>query len=388
MSERTWNLSPEEYAATKERIDKINAKAEKKGFTGRLELTYTETIREYENALGEKVREVIYETTITGEAPSYNGWVFLASLDFTESGVIVNTAPGVERVDRTDLSAGKCDHCKINRDRRKAFLVSNGTTQLQVGSTCLKDFLGWDGRPVFIYEDDIASEIDGFIGGGSWPQTFFTDDVLAAAWAAIKVDGYVRAGDWQRTPTKSTVMDILSPPRNFKRAQEIRERYGSKVDENRTVAASTRAFILSDEFAGDNEYVQNMKVALSGETVSPKHFGLVVSAPQTWARHQERTLIKEREKTNYTDEFLGSEKERLRGLKVQVKAIRWIESDWGSTCLYTMVTATGHLVKWFASDPKLGENVTDEWFTLDGSVKKHEVWQGQKSTVITRCRLV
>lgn len=387
MSERTWNLSPEEYAATKERVDKINAKAEKKGFTGRLELTYEVTTREYENAIGDKVKVVIYETTISGDAPSYNGWRFLASLDFTESGVIVNTAPGVEKVDRSLIEQGKCDHCKINRERRKAFLVSDGTRQLQVGSTCLKDFLGWEGKPVFISADSVAEEIDGFLGGGSWPATYFTDDVLAAAWAAIKVDGYVRAGDWQRTPTKSTVMDILNPPRNFKRAQEIRERYGSKVDENRDVAAKTRAFILSDEFTGTNEYVENMKVALAGETVSPKHFGLVVSAPQSWARHQERTLIKEREKTNYVDEFLGEIKERLRGLRVQVKAIRYIETDFGVSTLYTMVTDSGHLVKWFASHSNLGEDVTEDWHTLDGTVKKHEVWNGQKSTVLTRCSI-
>lgn len=384
MSEYTWTLSPDEFAATKERIEKLNAKAAEKGFTGRLELTYNKKTVERESAIG-KVREVIYETTIAGEPPCYNGWTFLASLDFTESGVIVNTAPGVDKVDRSDLAPGKCDHCQINRYRRKAFLVSDGTRQLQVGSTCLKDFLGWEGRPVFFGADDAHSEIDGLLGGGSWPRTWLTEDVLAAAWAAIKVDGYVRASEYHRTPTKETVWLILDPPPKM-RAEVIR-RYGDKLHENTETATETREFILSEEFAGDTEYVLNMKVALAGDTVSPKHFGLVVSAPQTWARHQERTLIKQREKTNYVDEFLGSEKERLRDLRVQVKAIRWINSDWGSTCLYTMVTDKGHLVKWFASDPKLGEEVTDEWFTLDGSVKKHEVWNGQKSTVLTRCRV-
>lgn len=378
-----WTLTPEEFIATKEKVEKLNQRAIKRGWTGRLELIGHREEIERSTAIG-PIKEIVYKTRIAGDPPSYDGWRLLASVDFLETGMIVNTAPGVEKVDRSLVEQGKCDHCKRQRDRVKCYLVGDDSgTQLQVGSTCLKDFLGWHAKPVWLDMDDVRSDVDGFLSGGYWPRQYATESVLAAAWATIKLDGYVRSGDVHST--RDTVGEILNPPAKLARALE--QKYGALQDESADIAKQTRDFILSDDFNGDNEYVANMKVAISSDVVSSKHFGLVVSAPQTWARWQERTLIREREKTNYVDEFLGSERVRLRGLRVQVKAIRFIESDYGATTLYTMVTDTGHLVKWFASDSKLGESKTDDWFTIDGTVKAHEIWQGQKSTVLTRCKI-
>jgi hypothetical protein len=379
-----WTLKPEEFAATREKVAKLNARAAKRGFTGRLELVGERTEIKRSTAIGDVV-EIVYRARIDGDAPKYNGWRLLATVDFIDTGLIVNTAPGVEKVDRSLVEQGKCDHCKQHRNRNKCYLVGNDNgEQLQVGSTCLKDFLGWDTLPRFIGLDDAKEDVDGFLSGGYWPSVYSTDSVLAAAWATIKLDGYVRAGEWNMTPTKQTVSLILDPP--SKLARELQAKYGALQDESREIAKQTRDFVLSDKFAGDSEYVQNMKIALTSDTVIAKHFGLVVSAPQAWFRYQEKSLIREREKANTVNEWLGTEKERLRGLKVQVKAIRYIASDYGSTTLYTMVTDTGHQLKWFASSDVLGDKVTDAWFTIDGTVKKHEEWNGQKSTIVSRCK--
>lgn len=387
MTEQTeefyWTLSPAEFEATREKVEKLNARAVRKGFTGKLELIGEKQEVKRETAIG-PVTEIIYQARITGEPPSYNGWRLLATVDFIETGMIVNTAPGVDHVDRSLVEQGKCDHCHVNRYRSKCYLVgSEDGRQLQVGSTCLKDFLGWDIRPMFLGSESVREDVDSFLGGGYWPHTWATESVLMAAWATIKLDGYVRASDWQQRPTKDRVGEILDPKGKY--AAEITRKYGAVVEESRDVAQQTREFILSDEFSGDTEYVLNMKTALESETVDPRHFGLVVSAPQAWAKHRERTLIRERERSQTVNEYLGRVKERLRNLKVQVKNISWHHSDFGATTLYTMVTDNGHLIKWWASDDKLGENVTDEWHTITGTVKKHELWQEQKSTVLTRC---
>ena len=39
------------------------------------------------------------------------------------------------------------------------------------------------------------------------------------------------------------------------------------------------------------------------------------------------------------------------------KAIRYLDSDYGSTTLYTMITEDGNVVKWFASNDILGEEI-------------------------------
>lgn len=113
------NLLPAEYLATVEKIAKINARARKRGFTGRLEVTGERTVHVNTGdplpfpdlpMFAEVVR---YETTITGEAPCYEGWEFLAALDSltTADGAsewIVRCAPGVtdDSVDRRALRPG------------------------------------------------------------------------------------------------------------------------------------------------------------------------------------------------------------------------------------------------------------------------------------------
>jgi hypothetical protein len=389
-----WTLTPEEFDATHAKVEKLNSRAIKKGWTGRLELVGERKEVKRDTAIG-PVTEIIYRARIDGEAPSYNGWRLLAAVDFIETGFIVNTAPGVDLVDRSLIEQGKCDHCKHNRMRVKAYLVGNDAgEQLQVGSTCLKDFIGWHARPVWLSTDDVKEDVDGFIGGGHWPRTYTTETVLAAAWATIKLDGYVRSSEWERRPTRDVVGAILNP--TPKEERELRARYGALQDECADVAKKTREFILSTAFAGDNEYVFNMKAALSAETVISKHFGFVVSAPQAWARYQEKTLIRERERSETLNEWFGGDPVARKEAKqkaeritvnVKVKSVRYIDSDFGSTTLYTLVADTGHVFKWFASSDVLGDQPTEEFKPLTGSIKAWEEYKGHKSTVLTRCKL-
>lgn len=390
---RTWSLSPESFMATQEKVAKLNARATKRGFAGLLSLEYERVVIERDTAIG-KVEEIRYETRIIGEPPAYNGWRLIASLEFLSSGVIVKTVPGVNKVDRSLIEQGKCDHCGHKRDRVKAYLVlSEDGKQLQVGSTCLKDFIGWDTFPKFMFTDDVSDEIDGFLSGGFWPASYTVRSVLAAAWATIKLDGYVRAGSYDNVPTKVTTMDILNPP--LKREREIRAKYGALAEESYDIAQKTIDFILSDEFAGDNEYVLNMKVAIAADFVTSKQFGLIVSAPQTWARYQERSLIRQREKSEVVNEWVGEdpkarkesgEKAERITVNVRVKSVRYIEGFYGSTVLYTLLADTGHVFKWFASNEVLGDEPTTEFFALTGSIKEWDEFNGMRSTVLTRCK--
>jgi hypothetical protein len=120
--------------------------------------------------------------------------------------------------------------------------------------------------------------------------------------------------------------------------------------------------------------------------VSAQYLGMIVSAPQAWARYNEQILIKQRDSA-VVNEHVGDIKDKLT-LNVKIKAVRWIPGDYGSTTLYTLISDTGHMFKWFASRDALGEDVTDVFQKVTGTVKKHEVWQGQKATILTRVKVV
>ncbi len=382
-----YMLTAEALEATREKIEKINAKASKKGLSGRLEVIAEETTVKHDIA-GIPVEEIRFETTITGEPPKHNGWVFLASLEWIETGVITRNAPGSKvNVERAVLRPGFCDHCGYNRRRKETYVVLNEETgqQMQVGSTCLKDFLGWSGTVVFFTDDDVEREIGGFLNYGS--PVYTTESILAVAWACVTTFGYKKAHE--DNPTKSVVWEVMGAREN-KYNRKLKEQIRPIAVDAVPMAQKLREFILSDEFWGDSDYVLNLKTYCEAETNTARSFGFLASVPQAYARHLDKTFKREKELANTVNEWVGEEKDKLT-LNVKIKSVRYIDSDFGVTVLYTLFSDTGHTFKWFASRAALGEDVTPEngdFFVLKGTVKKHEDFNGQKSTVLTRCKKI
>lgn len=385
-----WTITPEELEATRAKIDKINQRAAKKGFTGHVDLDTerVENTRIDENT-GLKVTEITYRVRITGDAPSYNGWALMATLDWDqEAGLITRTVPGIDTLDRSTLREGWCDHCQSKRHRKNTYLVGNADTgeQRQVGSTCIKDFLGWKANPVFLATEDLEEELGlGSLGGG--PRSYDTLTVLAAAWAVIKRNGYVRANDYNDKPTRDAVTDLIDPPNNWHAREEARA-YRPYIEDATEQAVKIRDWVLSDEFTGTGEYVQNLKAVAGAEYVTARNFGLLVSAPQAWAKAQERSLIRQRERAEIRNEYYGEIGQKIE-IKVRVKAVAAGRfNGWGTPAIYTLIDADGYLFKWFSSGWDLGEEPSDEVITLRGTIKDHNEWRDRKETVLTRCKEV
>jgi hypothetical protein len=318
--------------------------------------------------------------TISGNPPKYDGWTFLARADWADGGMVLFTAPGVDGIDRSGITEGSCDHCGINRYRKSTYIVrSDNGEQVQVGSTCLKDFLGWNTNPVWVMPPS-DNDLFGEGGFGHSAPVYSVDTILAAAWACIEQFGYVRSGD--EGATKGTVLAVLDPRTPAER--ELAQKILPHVAESASAATMIREFILSDEFSGYGEYVTNLKNIARSEFVEPRFVGFLVSAPQAWAKSRERSLIKQRENNELTNEFLGEIKDKLE-LPVTLKSIRFIEGQFGVTSLYSFVTDDGHLVKWFSSRAVFRDGDVDRSFTLKGTVRKHDEYNGTKSTVLTRC---
>lgn len=389
----TYYLSTAELSLTREKLAKLNARAAKRGLAGQVSLEATERRTTEVNEAGFQVTKIFFEVAITGEAPKYNGWSFIATLDWDKSaGLITRTVPGYEgRIDRSALVAGKCDHCQTTRYRKLTYLLRNeqGETR-QVGSTCIKDFLGLTVRPVFIYEDDVRETCSLGSAGPAWEYEVSPETALAIAWAAVQTYGFIRSGDYYEVSTRDRIAQVLYPA-PFGQAHADDMKVGATL---RPIAAQATAqarlikdFILSDAFTGDSEYVVNLKAVLAGERVSRRNFGLLASAPQAWAREVEKDLRRKAERAEIHNAVIGSVGEKIE-ITGNVKSIRYIHGNYGTTTLYTLVTTEGNLVKWFASNDTLGDEVTNDTFTLKATVKKHEEYRGQWSTVITRAKVL
>src|SRR3546814_1399750 len=179
--------------ATRAKVEKINARAAKKGLAGTLTMSVEEVEVTETNELT-KITETWteYKVEIQGNAPAYNGWEFIAKLDWDpNAGLIVRNIPGVDSVvNRETVTEGWCDHCKTTRQRLVTYVVRNqesGET-LQVGSSCLKDFTGQYTTIALPENSGDDDEEGGFFGGrGAGAYTPLT--VLAAAWACVQQIG-------------------------------------------------------------------------------------------------------------------------------------------------------------------------------------------------------
>lgn len=391
-----------QLAVTEAKIEKINARAAKKGLAGTLNMTAEEVIVvEVDDVTKIRTERVMYDVEIQGNAPAYNGWEFIAKLDWdANAGLIVRNIPGVDSVvNRETVTEGWCDHCKTTRQRLVTYVVRNqesGET-LQVGSSCLKDFTGQYTTIAFPELSSNDDEEGGFFGGAGAEREYTPETVLAVAWACVKLEGFKPANTQFGSPTKYDVMTALNPSKS-KSDREFAAKIAPLADEAMGKAKELLAFLLSDEFGGKNprDYHLNMKAIAAGKMVSSRNIGLLASAPQAWAKHMERTLVRQREASVYAgSKHFGTAPNKAEGIKasrhdltVTVKAIRYIDGDYGTTTLYTMVTEEGNIAKWFSSGTdKLGENVGAR-FVIRGSIKKHETWEGMESTVLTRCTVI
>ena len=390
----TWALNPEEFAATKDRAAKINARATKRGFTGRLEVTGTPREISETDEAGLNRTRFVYDVQITGEAPSYNGWTFLAAVDTvdttTGNDFILRTAPGIEEsgVDRTALAAGRCEHCNtVRANRRYTYLVRHTETGeiRQVGSTCIKDFTGWAGRPVFIWADDVANELHEFLGGFTSSGDEYTPEtVVAVAWVISRRFGWAPASATFSRSTRDLVSSYLYGTSRADR--ELRANVADDVAEAAGMGATIVAALL-EGLTDAGDYVANLKICLRAASVSRRHLGITVSAVSayermTGARVQRQTAEKTRKESAYAGEI--GEKLTITGTVTRLKPIEQHYGYTPTTSMLVIIEAGTTVAKTFTAAAWAWDVAQGDEITITGTVKAHEEFNDTKETVLTR----
>jgi hypothetical protein len=258
-----------------------------------------------------------------------------------------------------------------------------------VGSTCIKDFLGWDANVVFYSEKDITDEFD--MGSAHYAPIFTVETVLAYAHAATRAFGWVPASSYHGKPTADWVRLALGMYRPTKDEEARLREMSQYVAEATERAAVVRDFVLSDAFAGTSTYVDNLKASCAEQVITSKQIGLVASAPQAYIRHLETAAEREAREASYrkvseTSDFVGAVKDKVT-VEGTIKAIRYISGQYGTTTLYSILSTEGNLFKWFSTNGALGdaEGVTVK---IQGTVKGHEEYNGTKATMLTRCKAI
>lgn len=352
------------------------------------------------------------------------GWTLLAKLSVEEAGVFVTKVPAFARAwshyregerpngwniedaevkaqaeleainlaDYTDPEqACRCDHCGLARRRTATYVVENIETgeRKQVGSNCLRDFLGVDPHAFarwaeYLVDLDARLGSDDEDGFGRAKREIPADYYLANVAAMIRIYGWTSrssGGD----PTADRALA------NLHNARERRCFRGVPTWDDVTeadVERATAAVAWADEYLGakvnqtgdGSDFDRNLYVAAKATVLTDRIQGTLAYLPVAHARYLEREIERAREREQRaTSEHVGQPGARVE-LTLTVASIFEHEGDYGTKFITTLHDEAGNAYKWFGTyGLDRGSSYTATW-----TIKRHEEWKGEKQTVLTR----
>lgn len=366
-----------------------------------------------------------HEVAITGAAPCYAGWRFVATLeplpvDGGETYNLVMAVPGEECPTSymKPEAVGRCDHCNLKRNRKQTFVVQHDDgTFKAVGRSCIKDFLGHEDPNKLATWAELLAELgsmgtaaeDGeWLGGGGGREAPCYDLEFYLGWVAgaIRNYGWVSKGrayhDDTLAATVGLVDLILNPPRFTGKfaAQERAEWKAMKeactpTEADTELAGEAVAWALELDIealmeGGGDSYLANVAAVARSRVVRDKTAGLAGSIVAAYSRAKAKA-IKEAEKKErqkkLPSKHIGTPKERLE-LRVRIERVIPHEGSYGLTLITGMMAwddereAYCNELTWFATTTH-GMTEGNE-YRVKATVKSHGEYQGAAQTVVNR----
>jgi hypothetical protein len=320
------------------------------------------------------------QVTVTGEAPTLNGWTVVAAIDHLHGGeanVIRGDAPKKYRT-----AEGNCEHCNHKRARNTTYVLVQGDRTMQVGSTCLADFTGIH-DPIKaaelcgIYHDLGDFDDDGTDRGGGCRSIPALLGYVACAAMSIRTDGWVSKGaayDGYGTAT-AMIATMLIADRVKPTPADI------------ATAEAAIAWARDIDPETESDYLHNLRAVCQREAVADQHQGIAASVVAAHTRIQEREHEAAIESTS---EYFGSVK--VRSLyRLRLISVIVIDGHYGISFLHKFRDCAGNVAIWFGSrraeidgyEIKVGA-----LHYVKGTVKEHSEFKGVKQTTLTRCTIM
>lgn len=303
----------------------------------------------------------VVDVTYTGPVSAkHDGWRIVAVTEWTTGGPVTMVAPDATcAVVRP--AAPVCDHCGTKRGRNWTWTAVNDAGEhLYLGGDCAEKYWGgigiWAAFNVYnalkdlAYGPDDADGDDGW-GGGGRANCWDLDDVLGMTIELVAEKGYEKGG-----VTKAIIATAL----------------GKKVGHGVPAAKIEALKALVMGKAGDSEYWLTVKEIIKAGHVTRRTLGWVVSVPTAAARLAVEEVV---------SEWVGVEGARA---PMTLTLLGRYENNWGLTS--KLVDDKGNAVVCFGVLPP--KWAVGETKAVVAYAKKHDLYNGKKSTVINRLKAV
>jgi hypothetical protein len=331
------------------------------------------------------------EVEVSGQRAVISGWEIVASLTLTDAGYLLSPVTGAASdYDSHRERGGTCDHCKTSRQRSVTYLLRKDSEVRAVGSKCLRDFTGhmsptaWAAyadslvgfeHEISDLEDEDFGEEESAGQGRRLAEAVPISKYLPFVAMEIRINGWLSKGKaWSGggTPTADVAWEIMV------------RRQGEPTEEDRCRAVEDFE-LVTETFASKEDredYEDHLMSVINQGYVFFRNMGLVASICAAADRiRRDQALAEARRKE--VSEWFGEVGQRgdyvLRLVHTQS-----YDGRFGVSYLHIFVDERGRKAKWFATGKCLDKGT----YEIKATVKKHEVYQDRKETLLTRCSVV
>lgn len=313
----------------------------------------------------------VIDVTVSGEY-KIQDYTFVAALEFdSESGR--NIISG-EAVPEKFLTRCECDHCKTARRRVRTIILRNGDNYIQVGNSCVKDYLGVNieryASYLSFWRELESLELDNRVMITSARPAYLVEDVLLETAKIVERSGYIsrdKAWELEKDPTSSVVWNAIH--------STTKREY---TDSHQDAVQAVKEMVSQKE--DDFGYVTNLKTLLNNKYVTGKNFGLVVSSFGFYLAELAKQAREKIENITANSSWIGTVGDKLKFNAIP-ECIFSCESQWGYSYIYRFIL-NGNEVIW-----RTGTWLdTSMEYEFTGTIKAHNEYRGKKQTELTRCR--
>lgn len=371
---QTYNIPAMRYDWFKARLETLGKKAKK--LNGERLFCTVIGFHNEEDKTSKFFGQKIMEVFVACPEPKLAGWEFIARIDHAhEVGNLIRTT-GLRNLPEVYRERGPvCDHCGHKRQRRDTFVVfSEEHGFKQVGSSCLKDFLGHGDADRIAKLAELLSNIHSFMRGSydaegglqerRWIQI---ERYLEQTAEIVLTEGFVSKKQAFENGRESTAEKAFVAYNSPRQVSEQAKSLAAKALEWAQNLDETEEQPL-------NDYLHNAWVIANTFAIEARSTGIAASIVGVYARNQ-------RPKQSVS-EHVGVVGEKI-STEVIVDEVRTLANSF----MHKMRDERGNRFTWFASKPLLRDNI-NKIIRIRGVVKQHDDFRGIKQTILTRVNAV
>ena len=404
------------------KLVEINKKAVKWGLPEvKMEIVKEEDIKITNKGGGLDEYKKSYTVKINGKSPQIDGYEFIAKIEHTDGGNLINISPDSSIKDLPaeyrDADA-KCDVCNSKRERLNTFIIKDETNnQLKtVGSTCLKRFLPIDSVSKIIHYaemleelrqlEDIEDDVGNERGAGQSRNYFAVSELIKGLALAYLVNGSRYISKKKSSEIMDTTGDYIDSTASLATNILFYSGYGSKEPDYIVRARTLKsegdklgdeiiAWMKTHDFKADAErkpemanYFNNLDVLSRTTNTNLKNIGYLGGLLASYLINKDMIKKKEDQATIKPSEYVGSVGEKIT-FEATLKKTAGYQSQYGYVTIYKFEDDNNNRYIWFSSgDIGIEENTK---YKIIATVKDHKQgdikYGGHKENIITRAKV-